>query len=34
MTPRFKTDASGALVPDVRAAAAIIFNPENGKVLW
>ena len=34
MTPRFKTDASGELVPDVRAAAAIIFNPENGKVLW
>jgi serine-type D-Ala-D-Ala endopeptidase (penicillin-binding protein 7) len=34
MTPRFKTDASGALVPDVRAAAAIIFNPETGQVLW
>ena len=34
MTPRYKTDASGALVPDVRAAAAIIFNPDNGKVLW
>jgi D-alanyl-D-alanine endopeptidase (penicillin-binding protein 7) len=34
MTPRYKTDASGALVPDVRAAAAIIFNPETGKVLW
>ena len=29
MTPRFKTDATGALVPDVRAAAAIIFNPEH-----
>ena len=24
MTPRFKTDATGALVPDIRAAAAII----------
>jgi len=24
MTPRFKTDASGALVPDIRAAAAIL----------
>ena len=34
MTPRFKTDANGSLVPDVRAAAAIIFNPANGEVLW
>ncbi len=34
MTPRFKTDANGALVPDIRAAAAIIFNPETGQVLW
>ena len=35
MTPRYKTDAAtGALVPDVRAAAAIIFNPETGQVLW
>jgi D-alanyl-D-alanine endopeptidase (penicillin-binding protein 7) len=34
MTPRFKTDATGALVPDVRAAAAIVFNPETGQVLW
>ena len=34
MTPRYKTDASGALVPDVRAAAAIVFNPETGQVLW
>jgi D-alanyl-D-alanine endopeptidase (penicillin-binding protein 7) len=33
-TPRYKTDASGAHVPDVRAAAAIIYNPENGQVLW
>ena len=32
--PRFKTDASGALVPDIRAEAAIIYNPENGQVLW
>ena len=29
MTPRFKTDASGALVPDIRAAAAIIMDPEH-----
>jgi D-alanyl-D-alanine endopeptidase (penicillin-binding protein 7) len=34
MTPRYKTDASGDLVPDVRAAAAIIFNPATGQVLW
>ena len=34
MTPRYKTDESGALVPDMRAAAAIIFNPETGQVLW
>ena len=34
MRPRFKTDANGALVPDIRAAAAIIFNPETGQVLW
>jgi D-alanyl-D-alanine endopeptidase (penicillin-binding protein 7) len=34
MTPRYKTDASGAVVPDVRAAAAIIFDPDNGQVLW
>jgi D-alanyl-D-alanine endopeptidase (penicillin-binding protein 7) len=34
MTPRYKTDEHGELVPDVRAAAAIIFNPANGQVLW
>ena len=34
MTPRFKTDAAGEVVPDVRAAAAIVFNPENGQVLY
>jgi serine-type D-Ala-D-Ala endopeptidase (penicillin-binding protein 7) len=34
MRPRFKTDATGALVPDIRAAAAIIFDPETGQVLW
>jgi serine-type D-Ala-D-Ala endopeptidase (penicillin-binding protein 7) len=33
-TPRFKLDDSGALVPDLRAEAAIIYNPENGQVLW
>lgn len=34
MTPRFKTDASGQVIPDVRAAAAIIFNPVTGQVLY
>jgi D-alanyl-D-alanine endopeptidase (penicillin-binding protein 7) len=34
MTPRFRTDESGSLVPDIRAAAAIAFNPETGEVLW
>jgi D-alanyl-D-alanine endopeptidase (penicillin-binding protein 7) len=34
MTPRFKTDATGALVPDVRAAAAIIFDPATGQILY
>jgi D-alanyl-D-alanine endopeptidase (penicillin-binding protein 7) len=32
--PRFKLDETGALVPDIRAEAAIIYNPENGQVLW
>jgi len=34
MTPQFKTDADGQVVPDVRAAAAIIFNPVTGQVLY
>lgn len=32
--PRFKLDATGEEVPDVRAASAIIYNPENGQVLY
>jgi D-alanyl-D-alanine endopeptidase (penicillin-binding protein 7) len=32
--PRFKVDAAGDLVPDVRAAAAIIYNPATNEVLW
>jgi len=32
--PRFKTDANGAIVPDIRAEAAIIYNPETRQVLW
>jgi D-alanyl-D-alanine endopeptidase (penicillin-binding protein 7) len=34
MTPQFKTDATGTVVPDVRAAAAIIFDPATGQVLY
>ena len=34
MTPRYKTDANGDRVPDIRAAAAIVFNPATGEVLW
>jgi serine-type D-Ala-D-Ala endopeptidase (penicillin-binding protein 7) len=34
MTPRFKTDAAGALVPDLRAAAASLLDPTTGQVLW
>lgn len=33
-TPQFKTDMLGNLVPDVRAAAAIVFNPQTNEVLW
>lgn len=33
-TPRFKIDEFGREVPDVRAEAAIIYNPETGEVLW
>ena len=32
--PHFKTDANGAQVPDLRAAAAIIYNPQTHQVLW
>jgi D-alanyl-D-alanine endopeptidase (penicillin-binding protein 7) len=34
LTPQFTTDASGAVVPDIRAAAAIVFNPETGEILF
>ncbi len=34
LVPRYKVDASGDLVPDLRAAAAIILNPETNQVLW
>lgn len=32
--PRYKPDATGAMVPDLHAAAAIIYNPETKQVLW
>ena len=32
--PRYKVDASGDLVPDLRAAAAIIYSPVTNQVLW
>jgi D-alanyl-D-alanine endopeptidase (penicillin-binding protein 7) len=32
--PRFKVDENGSVVPDVHAAAAIIYNPGTGEVLW
>lgn len=34
MTPRYRTDTAGNTVPDVRAEAAIVFNPNTGEVLW
>jgi D-alanyl-D-alanine endopeptidase (penicillin-binding protein 7) len=33
-TPRFRIDDLGQEVPDVRAEAAIIYNPETNQVLW
>jgi serine-type D-Ala-D-Ala endopeptidase (penicillin-binding protein 7) len=32
--PRFKTNDQGDVVPDIRAEAAIIYNPETKQVLW
>jgi D-alanyl-D-alanine endopeptidase (penicillin-binding protein 7) len=32
--PKFKTDANGEEIPDPRAEAAIIYNPQNGAVLY
>ncbi|MEX2270611.1 MAG: serine hydrolase [Vicinamibacterales bacterium] len=34
MTPQYRTDEAGKSVPDVRAEAAIVFNPNTGEVLW
>jgi D-alanyl-D-alanine endopeptidase (penicillin-binding protein 7) len=33
-TPRYKKDALGNMIPDIRAAAAIVFNPQTNEVLW
>jgi serine-type D-Ala-D-Ala endopeptidase (penicillin-binding protein 7) len=32
--PRYKIDGSGAYVPDLHAAAAIIYDPDTNEVLW
>ena len=32
--PRLKPDASGALVPDLHAEAAIIYDPKTSEILW
>jgi serine-type D-Ala-D-Ala endopeptidase (penicillin-binding protein 7) len=32
--PHFRVDGDGNVVPDLRAAAAIIYDPTSGKVLW
>jgi serine-type D-Ala-D-Ala endopeptidase (penicillin-binding protein 7) len=34
MTPRYKRDLLGNQVPDVRAAAAIVFDPQTNEVIW
>jgi D-alanyl-D-alanine endopeptidase (penicillin-binding protein 7) len=33
-TPHFRVDEKGDVVPDVRAAAAIVYDPATGEVLW
>ena len=32
--PHYRVDENGNVVPDLRAAAAIIYDPASGKVLW
>jgi D-alanyl-D-alanine endopeptidase (penicillin-binding protein 7) len=34
MTPKYRRDTQGNQVPDVRAAAAIVFDPQTNVVLW
>jgi len=33
-TPLYKRDSLGNIIPEVRAAAAIVFNPQTNEVLW
>jgi D-alanyl-D-alanine endopeptidase (penicillin-binding protein 7) len=33
-TPQFRRDEQGNLVPELRAAAAIAYDPQTGEVLW
>jgi D-alanyl-D-alanine endopeptidase (penicillin-binding protein 7) len=33
-TPQYKTDGLGNIIPDVRAAAAIIYDPSTGSVIY
>ena len=33
-TPLYTKDVLGNIIPDVRAAAAIVFNPQTNEVLW
>jgi D-alanyl-D-alanine endopeptidase (penicillin-binding protein 7) len=32
--PKYRLDDAGDLVPDVRAEAALIYNPTTGRILW
>ena len=34
MTPRYKRDLLGNQIPEVRAAAAVVFDPQTNAVLW
>jgi D-alanyl-D-alanine endopeptidase (penicillin-binding protein 7) len=34
MTPQYKRDLLGNQIPDIRAAAAIVFDPQTNAVLW
>jgi len=34
VVPRYKVDAGGNLVPDLRAAAGIVYDPDTNEVLW
>ena len=34
IVPRYKVDGNGDLVPDLHAAAAIVYDPVTNEVLW